>query len=237
MSEHCWHSDIPGENPGSSNLEIMDFANSYTSHVGKLISSALPANGLIIDFGAGNGKQTLKICRPSDRIVCVEPDPRRQIELKALGYSVQKSLSEIQDQTVSCLISVNCIEHVADDEKIVREFGRVLNTDGVLVIYVPALPILYSKMDIAVGHYRRYTKKRLDKVVVLGGFRVEQIRYVDSLGVLASLLFKMRSDSSGTPSKYSIWIYDRVLFPLSRVLDIGFNRVIGKNLLLVAKKA
>jgi SAM-dependent methyltransferase len=237
MSEHSWYSDIPGENPGSFNLEIMDFANSYTSHVGKLISSALPANGLIIDFGAGNGKQTLKICRPSDRIVCVEPDPRRQVELKALGYSVQKSLSEIQDQTVSCLISVNCIEHVADDEQIVREFGRVLNTDGVLVIYVPALPILYSKMDIAVGHYRRYTKKRLNNVVILGGFRVEQIRYVDSLGVLASLLFKMRSDSSGTPSKYSIWIYDRVLFPLSRVLDIGLNRVIGKNLLLVAKKA
>ena len=225
-----------GDNPGSLNLEVMENAQNYTSYIGRLVSSTLPLSGLIIDFGAGDGKQTQKICAPSSRVICIESDSRRITELRAMGYAVCSSLGELEDQKVACIFSINCIEHIADDANLIHQFGRVLMHSGQLVLFVPALPMIYSKMDEVVGHYRRYTKRSLQSLLVSNGFEIDTIRYVDCLGVVASFLFKMRSGASGAPSGNSIWVYDRILFPISRVLDIGLKYVIGKNLFVIARK-
>ena len=52
-------------NLGSENLDVMENAPTYLKHVATLIRKHLPESGFVIDFGAGNGKQTLLIREPS----------------------------------------------------------------------------------------------------------------------------------------------------------------------------
>jgi hypothetical protein len=90
-------------------------------------------------------------------------------------------------------------------------------------------------MDDSVGHYRRYERQMLRQRLEAAGFEVLELRYKDSLGFLLSLLFKVLKSESGEPSARSLEIYDRWLLPISRVLDLFFSRLVGKNLLAVAK--
>jgi hypothetical protein len=71
------------------------------------------------------------------------------------------------------------------------------------------------------------------------GFELEQIRYVDILGVPATLVTKILGykNGLGIGSSLSMRIYDSLVFPLSKLLDsLGFKKIIGKNLFAVAVK-
>ena len=114
----------------------------------------------------------------------------------------------------------------------------LLTTEGILAVYVPALPFLFSQLDHKVGHFRRYTKRELESKLLNSGYEVEKIEYVDSLGVLAALLTKAigYKNQAGLGSTRSLLIYDKVIFPISKVLDQMFMKhVLGKNLFVRAR--
>ena len=118
-----------------------------------------------------------------------------------------------------------------------NEIRRKIKPGGKLAIYVPALPFLYSGLDEKVGHYRRYTKKELIKKVSEAGFTVKDCYYNDSLGILATLTVKVLGykNKVGLGSPKSIVLYDKVVYPISKILDrLIFRKVIGKNLFLFA---
>lgn len=224
-------------NSGSENLDVMENAPRYLDHVAKLIRCHLPESGLVLDFGAGNGMQTRLIREPCPSVVCIENDERRLDDLRRIGYSASASLEGVETATVAAVFSSNCLEHIADDHAIVKDISRVLEANGVLVLYVPALRFLYSSMDERVGHVRRYRRMQLKELAETNGFEVISIRYVDSLGVIATLIFKFFGKSKGTPGRWSVKFYDSLVFRLSTALDVLFRHLIGKNLLLVARKS
>ena len=85
------------------------------------------------------------------------------------------------------------------------------------------------------GHFRRYTKKELKLKLNRAGYRVDDIHYVDSLGFPASLLIRIIGYKShgNLGGLRSMRIYDRYMFPLSKMLDqIGFNKLFGKNIVV-----
>ena len=59
---------------------------------------------------------------------------------------------------ISCL---DVIEHVDDDGALLRQLAARLEPDGVLLLAAPMDPRLYSGMDEAIGHRRRYTRESL----------------------------------------------------------------------------
>jgi SAM-dependent methyltransferase len=68
------------------------------------------------------------------------------------------------------------LEHIEDDAAALREAWRVLVPNGVLALSVPRNPAWFSKSDEWAGHFRRYTRERLVKVVEAAGF--EQVACV-----------------------------------------------------------
>jgi hypothetical protein len=90
-------------------------------------------------------------------------------------------------------------------------------------------------MDANVGHVRRYSRDTLMRAVSAAGFSVEAVEYVDSLGFFATLACKMTDRGKGDVNPRMLRIYDRIIFPVSRVLDRICHRWFGKNLLLVAR--
>ena len=68
------------------------------------------------------------------------------------------------------------------------------------------------------------------------GFEILDGGYVDSLGFLATLAFKAADDGSGAINVRALRFYDRVVFPLSRILDHLVGGFVGKNVYLIARK-
>jgi hypothetical protein len=87
-----------------------------------------------------------------------------------------------------------------------------------------------------VGHVRRYRLRDLSQRIKDAGFAVERARYVDSIGFFAGLAYRFFGDADGDLDVRAVRLYDRVVFPISRVLDSLFGRILGKNLLVLAVK-
>ena len=58
---------------------------------------------------------------------------------------------------------LHVLEHISDDIHELKSAMDKLNNNGYLVIMVPAHQNIYSNLDKAVGHYRRYEKEFFQK--------------------------------------------------------------------------
>jgi SAM-dependent methyltransferase len=68
---------------------------------------------------------------------------------------------------VVCAFEV--LEHIPDDETVLRELARVLRPGGALFFSVPVDPDLFTGFDTACGHVRRYQASELaDRLAALG---------------------------------------------------------------------
>ena len=94
-------------------------------------------------------------------------------------------------------------------------------------------------MDELIGHVRRYSKKELLAKVENAGFQIKRVQYDDFLGFFASVVVKIigYKNRANLGSARSLILYDRCIYPVSRILDrLGFKYLIGKNLLVIAEK-
>lgn len=69
------------------------------------------------------------------------------------------------------------IEHVDDDSLFLKQCSKLLDKNGKIVITVPAGPSLWSVVDKASGHKRRYTMRSLKKSISNAGLDIEFISY------------------------------------------------------------
>ncbi|MEZ4489164.1 MAG: class I SAM-dependent methyltransferase [Cyanobacteriota/Melainabacteria group bacterium] len=87
----------------------------------------------------------------------------------------------------------DCIEHFESEELPLANARKMLRPGGKLYITVPAHDFLWSMIDELFGHYRRYTKKDLEKVLVNGGFSsIQQVYFMAPLVPLAIIHRKLK---------------------------------------------
>jgi SAM-dependent methyltransferase len=226
-----------------SEMSLLGYSNGIVNKFFKkmnLQERIIEKKGSILEFGAGTGFLA-EIFRSKFSIVphCIELDLDLAKILRNKNFTCWQFLREAPTG-YSTIYTSNVLEHIEDDNKILREIYHSLEKGGILGIYVPAFPILYSEMDFKVGHVRRYTKNDLKEKVQNSGFRVESISYNDSLGFFATIFVKVlgyRSKRVNLGSKRSLIFYDRFGYPVSRTLDqLGLKFLFGKNLFLIAIK-
>ena len=142
---------------------------------------------------------------------------------------------EISNLRPDSIIYNNVLEHIEDDVQELRLLMDVLDVGGRVLIFVPAGRYLFSDFDRHIGHFRRYSRRELVDKVKGVGFRVLDVRNVDSLGVLPWLV-KYRLLGSTTIEPGMVRLYDTVAVPLLRRLEGAVPPPFGKNLLVVAEK-
>jgi SAM-dependent methyltransferase len=221
---------------GIEHLDVMACANRYNGALLADIQRVCPEGTRILDFGAGCGTFSRGLRERGYEVECLEPDPQLSQRLRAAGFRTHASLDDLAEPRFGAIILLNVLEHIAEDQALLKQLYARLAPAGLLYIYVPAFMCLYSSMDKKVGHFRRYTRAGLAELVAGCGFEVLTARYADSLGFFVTLLFKLIGNKSGAISRRSIVFYDRFVFPLSRALDSLAGPLLGKNVALAARK-
>jgi len=222
---------------GIDNLEVMQDAVNYNRYLLTTIRRHASERSRIVDFGAGTGQFAIPLKQSRFDVTAVEPDTIMRRRIAAGGVVAVGSCTELSAASFDLAYSLNVLEHIEDHVGTLRQLHATLKPAGKLLIYVPAFQILYTSMDAKVGHVRRYTRASLSAAVSAAGFTVDRVAYVDCLGFLATLLFKLGDRGTGTVNRTALKLYDRLVFPLSACLDVVMRRWFGKNLLLLAHKA
>lgn len=222
---------------GGENLEVMREAEKYNRFLRRLIRRFSDNPESVLDFGAGIGTFSNSLNVPPGQVHCVEPDLSARQMLASKGHIPHDNLSAVEDASINYLFTLNVLEHIEDDSAVMSEIFRVIKPGGRLLIYVPAFMILFTSMDAHVGHHRRYRLAGLSKLVDDAGFRIEKSAYFDALGFFATLVFKLFDGPEPAPlSARMVGLYDRYVFPLSRLLSIPCAKILGKNLYIVAQR-
>jgi SAM-dependent methyltransferase len=215
---------------------VMKEARNYNAYLAGLVLRWAGSAREALDFGAGNGTMGSLIRDRGLNLVCVEPDQRLAGSLRAAGFEVQPDVESIAGESFDYIFSLNVLEHIPDDAVTIARLSALLRPGGRLLLYVPAFQLLFSSMDARVGHLRRYRRSALVEICEHHGLKIEQAVYVDSLGFIASLVFRALGHPSGAINPLALKFFDRIVFPISRVLDFACSRFFGKNLLVVASR-
>lgn len=193
----------------------------------------------VLEFGAGIGTLArLWELHTGVKPQCLEIDQNLSRVVKERGFICYDNLDSIPCK-LDGIYTSNVLEHIVDDELILSKLHSKLNERGVIAVYVPAFMCLYSSMDMAVGHYRRYNSKELCRKLETAGFKVTHRSYSDSIGFFIWWYLKMCGSSEGAElsNNQALTAYDKFIYPISSIFDaLGLKYFLGKNLLVVAEK-
>ena len=220
----------------SIDLSFKEYSHFFQKEISRL-ANKFDTSMKILDFGAGHGTLALKLKLENNLdIECYEIDDLSVKLIKSKGLNCHSNLNKIE-KGFGLIYSINVLEHIKNDVHDIASFQNLLSPNGQLFIFVPAFQKLYNDFDLSLGHYRRYEKKELKKKLETANLQIMRIEYVDVLGFYAWKMIKKRETSITSKDKLLLKIYAKLVWPISRSLDqLGFNKILGKNLLVVAQK-
>lgn len=202
-------------------------------------------NGAGAEFGPGLGTNSARILPKLATLDLIEPSPNLVSKLRErfagdervriIADGIEGFVETSPGQIYDTIVLINVLEHVLDDAAAVRSFYRLLRPGGHLLLFVPAVPILFSRLDKLLGHYRRYSLVHLTLIVTKANFEIRVGRYFDILGVFPWFLINTLGRATRF-NPYLAWIYDSAGVPLTRLLESLMPPLFGKNICLVAQK-
>lgn len=224
-------------------LGLFQNARNWKKYLGNLIRPYL--SGRILEVGAGIGANTIHLCDETYfEWICLEPDAELATSISRL-ISARKlpSTCSVLEGTILTLprqsrfdsiIYLDVLEHILDDMAELTSAAGRLAPDGHLIVVVPAHQWLFTAFDKAIGHYRRYTLPSLLKLAPSSVTTVASF-YLDSIGLLASIGNRLFLKSA-MPSRRQIALWDRLMVPLSTIVDPLTRYRLGKSIMVVWKK-
>lgn len=227
--------------PGQE-LAAMDHANNYHRWILDLFRPYLGPRAAEVGAGIGSFSRIILESTAVQELTALEPAAnlfpilRDRLQANPRAQALPFYLEAWRPvQAPDSIAAVNVMEHIQDDERFLRDANRILAPAGTILLFVPALPRLYGKLDAQFGHFRRYLKPELAAKLKASGFRVERLHYVNFTGI-ASWYLTAKVLHRTTISASSVQFYDRVVIPIVRRLEAVVTPPVGQNLVAVGRK-
>jgi SAM-dependent methyltransferase len=202
----------------------------------------------VLEIGAGHGAVTRFLCENVSDYVATDTDPECLAALEerfgaSESVSVRKFdvLVDTLEAPFDTIIMINVLEHLLDDAGILNSLSQNLTPEGNLVIYVPAFNFLYGDWDDRVGHFRRYSKPQLERVMKEGELVIAESRYVNLVALPAWFVFsrlKVRNKQSrpGGNLGRDLRVWDNTAIPVTRWIESRLRPPVGLNVLGVGRR-
>jgi SAM-dependent methyltransferase len=208
----------------------------------------LPKNPIITDIGSGSGDLLPMLIKNDSTVTSVESDENSAISIRykfGERINIRRSLEDLLVQNIDTLDLVtgfDVLEHIEDDQAVLKSIYDAIKPGGQLVCSVPACPFLWSTHDEYSHHFRRYTKKNLYKKMITAGFQIELITYFNFFFffplVLLRTVKKMLRIKSTDFQHEPQWLQTPLayIFGLERFIVRHGGFPIGVSLLCIVKK-
>ena len=235
-----------------------DYPTEYLDSLGELdgyntwlVESFTPfMRGRVLEVGAGTGTVTTRLAQLAavTSLTAIEPDPARFEMLQATvasaatrqpaGCAVTPLLGTIAatKETFDTVLYCNSAEHIRDLIPELVAAGKRCAPGGQLVVFGPAHEALYSEIDRMSGHWRRFVTTRLTRDFRAAGYHVVHAQYLDPVGAIAYFAGG-RIGGVSSLSPRLLWIFERIVLPISRLVTPLTRRFMGKNVLVVGVPA
>lgn len=220
-----------------------DALNEAQNYRAALVSEFRPfLKGNVVEIGAGIGQfsEAIRAFKEVNNLVSVEPEARFCAKFRELHPDFTLVEGIIDDLPAGpdrdAILSINVLEHIREDEAELSKYYKILaNTRGHLCLFVPARPEIYAPIDRDFGHFRRYVRPGLKRILLQAGFEIVTLRYFNSVGYFAwwlnFCLLKKRRFETG-----SVRFFDRAIFPVVHGFESRlWAPSIGQSLIAVAR--
>jgi len=239
-------------------LEHLQFANHYNRWI---VAQILPYLGdEILEVGCGNGNFTELLAQTGVYLTAIDVNEtyvnaavnrlqeRANVEILVADatqinwaqFPSMRSQNQLE-KSFDTIVLLDVLEHVEEDAKLLQHLSQGLRSGGRLILKVPALNWLYSPMDQAIGHYRRYTRKTLSETLKQAScsgsadFSELIVWYFNAAGIPGWWLNGRLLQRTTPPSEQIGW-FDRVV-PILEAIESRIPTPIGLSLFAVAKKS
>jgi 2-polyprenyl-3-methyl-5-hydroxy-6-metoxy-1,4-benzoquinol methylase len=197
--------------------------------------------GDVVEVGCGTGNFTALIAATGCSVLGVDIEPRyvdaaqRALSKFPNARFAQMDITESQlSPSFDTAVMLDVLEHIEDEVGLLRSLHGSLRDGGHLILKVPAGPALYSQMDKAIGHCRRYTRASLGRALRSASFVPVTIMPVNTLGILGWWL-NGKILKRVTPPAGQIGVFNKIV-PLAAALERRLRLPFGLSYLALATK-
>jgi len=224
---------------GHKDLIDMEAAPKYTEWT---LARTRPYVGdLLLEIGSGIGNN-VRILMQYTNIIATEIEPvylqvLQNAFLNVPGIEVQEwdatqpppgNLPEVDS-----ILCSNVIEHIKDDYRVVQNADDVLKPGGRMIFIVPRGENLFSSLDEAIGHYRRYDEERLRALFTPLNYEIEELFTLNKIGVLG-WWYRGKIAKQQAIGRFGLKVFN-LLVPVFKLVDPLLPWK-GLSLVIVARK-
>lgn len=154
------------------------------------IQELVPSGGKILDFGAGEGALSERLCDMGYQVTAVDKDGRHFKSKRANFYSVDFDFSDDlnnfvknYEENFDAVLAIEVIEHIQDQWKFVNMLLRMVKSGGGLIITTPNITSWISRViffltgrfhqfgdeDLSYGHINPISPWELELILKKSG--------------------------------------------------------------------
>lgn len=238
----------PAENLTRHYERIYNVEDDFRNYNLSILVSSLAHGRRVLDLGCGSGFLLDLLLKKGYKTIGIEPNEEliRLAKQRNPGLDIRKGDAEDIDSLVldqvDTVLAVDVVEHISNDVSILKKILRHISPGGRFIVVVPAYPWLYGRRDKKYGHFKRYSKNKLENMLVNEGFRIKRGRYWNMLGVLPYIFYekilekeletKFREKRSGAAN----YLFKKVLQLWFRFIENKINLGFGLSIIIVAEK-
>ncbi len=171
---------------------ILQLANQYASK-----------SKTVLDIGCGTAAKSFYLASQGKKVTGIDISQKAidSCLQNAKAFNLQKNTNFINQtledyktsKNFDLILCTEVIEHIQDDQKMLKKIFTLLNKNGILILTTPSqnAPLyrigFLNQFDQRVGHLRRYNLKPLTKLLQKSGFSI--ITTQKSEGIVRNFIF------------------------------------------------
>lgn len=205
----------------------------YTLKKKRKTLEALSNEKNILDYGAGSGDFSNELVQNNWTVSAYEPDAnaRNKIAEKNSKINLVGQLSEIGTDSKSVITLWHVLEHVHRLNETIKEFHRVLKSDGIIVIAVPnhtSYDADFYQTDWAAydvpRHLYHFNPATLETLMTANGFQLHERKPMWFDSYYVSLLSEKNLSKTGVLKTVFGWIRAFLVGSYSNIKTISSTK-------------